>query len=666
MCGIAGFSGHFDPLLLQKMGARIKHRGPDDEGDIILRNRNNSVGLAHKRLSIIDLSKEGQQPMTVNCACCKNTNDLESHNKLWLIYNGELYNYRELRSELEAKGHHFHSVTDSEVLLHLYAQEGHAMLQRLNGIFAFALYDGRNNGHKQNIQQSDLLLARDSVGTKPLYYSQTKSGFLFASELKALLVCNELQRDLDFTAIHYYLAYLWCPGQQTALRAVKKMQPGEAMIVRNGQIIKSWHFYNLPYGRTMLNLSENEICAELNTRLTKAVERQLISDVPVGAFLSGGLDSSAIVAMMRKLNPDKPIQCYTIDFSDRVSIEGNPNDLPYAKQVAKHLKVDLNIIKVEADMIQHLERMLYHLDEPQADPAPINALLIAEAARRDGIKVLLSGAGGDDIFSGYRRHFAIQRERFWSLLPLYLRRKISKFSCHLMEGNGLKYVMKFPFIRRLAKLSAYSHLPMERRVASYFLWGTEGLRRTLYSADMMAELQQVDTLEPLLNSLQKIPNENDPLNQMLYLEGKHFLADHNLNYTDKMSMAAGVEVRVPLLDPDLIDLATCIPSHLKQKGNIGKYIFKKTMEPYLPKKIIYRPKAGFGAPLRQWLHRELQPMVNDILSESAIKKRNIFDPKAVSRLIKLDKEGRIDGAYTIFSVLCIELWSRAFVDSTFK
>ncbi len=662
MCGIAGFSGYFNADLLGKMGVLIAHRGPDDAGDILLKRQNSSVGLVHKRLSIIDLSVEGRQPMTVNCAACCSTRNLDSKDKLWLTYNGEIYNYRELRVDLEAKGHRFNSQTDSEILLHLYAQEGAAMLKRLNGIFAFALYDGREKGQEADIQSGDLLLARDGVGTKPLYYTQLQAGFLFASELKALLAYAHLPRDIDFAAIHYYLTYLWCPGEQTALQSVKKLQPGEAMTVRNGKVVRRWYFYDLPYGQTPFKQSEKVLCAELDKRLTEAMERQLISDVPVGAFLSGGLDSSAIVAMMRKLMPGEPIQCYSIGFANGMFVDGNPNDLPYAKQVAKHLQVDLKIIEIQADLFQQVERMLYHLDEPQADPAAINTLLIAEAARQDGIKVLLSGAGGDDIFSGYRRHRAIQAERFWAWLPTSIRYKISSLSCYLLDGYGPRYAMKSSFMRRFAKLFAHAHYSIDRRISSHFMWSTEGVRRSLYSADLASHLAQTDTLMPLLDSLRRIPDEQDPLNRLLYLEGKHFLPDHNLNYTDKMSMAVGVEVRVPLLDPDLINFATRIPSRLKQKGKTGKFIFKKAMEPYLPKNIIYRPKAGFGVPLRQWVHRELQPMIHDALSESAIKARNMFDPKAMTRLIKLDKEGRIDGAYTIFSALCIELWCRSFVD----
>jgi asparagine synthase (glutamine-hydrolysing) len=344
MCGIAGFSGHFDPQLLPKMGSLISHRGPDDAGDIYIRHANQIVGLAHQRLAIIDLTKEGKQPMTVDCQCCQSTKTTNNEHKIWLTYNGEIYNYRELRAELESKGHQFFSHTDSEVLIHLYAEEGVEMLSRLNGIFAFALFDGRLQGHKGNIQSGDLILARDGVGTKPLYYSQTQSGFLFASEIKALLASQELQREIDTTAMHYYLAYLWCPGEQTALRAVKKLQPGETIVVRDHQIKKRWFYYDIPYGRETHQLSEEDICIELDKQLTAAVERQLVADVPVGAFLSGGLDSSAVVAMMRKINPEKKITCYSIGFSKGISIDGNPEDLPYAKQVAKHLNVDLHVL----------------------------------------------------------------------------------------------------------------------------------------------------------------------------------------------------------------------------------------------------------------------------------------------------------------------------------
>jgi asparagine synthase (glutamine-hydrolysing) len=658
MCGIAGFSGDFSPDILTKMGLRIAHRGPDDAGELLLQHDNNQVGLVHRRLSIIDLSPIGKQPFSVHCSCCQSSPDAS----LWLTYNGELYNYQNLRAELVAKGHQFKSQTDSEVLLHLYAEEGVAMLERLNGIFAFAIYDGRKTGLKNAMQTGDLFLARDGVGVKPLYYSETSAGFLFASELKALLAAKEVSNTIDFTAMHYYLAYLWCPGEQTALQSVKKFNAGEAMIVRNGHIKKRWFFYDLPYAGMTSQASLTDISTALDTHLTNAVQRQLVADVPVGAFLSGGLDSSAIVAMMRKIMPAGDINCYCIGFKENMSSEGFPDDVPYARKVAKHLKVNLQVMEVEADIIQHLQKMLYHLDEPQADPAPIHVYLIAEAARRDGIKVLLSGAGGDDIFSGYNRHRALQLEPLWENLPLLMRKGISQYSRHIMNGKQKTAIMQKPLLRRMAKLFAHTDMPQDNRIASHFLWSTDQLRQGLYSAEMTDHLRGIDTLSPLVSSLERIPAENNALNRMLYLEGKHFLASHNLNYTDKMSMASGLEVRVPLLDPDLIQFATQIPAAMKQKGKIGKAIFKKTMEKYLPHDVIYRKKAGFGAPLRRWLHHELKDFVQDTLSETALKRRGIFDSQAVAKLIKLDKERRVDGAYTIFSILCIEMWSSMFVD----
>lgn len=664
MCGTAGFSGPFDYQLLKAMSESISHRGPDDAGTLLIeKDGANSVGLAHRRLSIIDLSAEGRQPMSVNCERCGVRKTFPPDKRLWLTYNGEIYNYRELRRELESKGHRFHSQTDSEVLIHLFAEEGPAMLRRLNGIFAFAIYDGRVCSSTGETAPGDLFLARDGLGVKPLYYAETDKGFLFASELKALLTYPGLARDLDLAALHYYLAYLWAPAPYTLLKAIKKLEPGEAMIVRDGRLIKRWHFYDLPYGQPWMDYPEAEVAVRLRESLETAVDRQMVADVPVGAFLSGGLDSSAVVSMMRKLRPDERIQCYCIGFADDADMEGSPADLPYARRVAKHLGVDLHVIEVQPDMINNLERMLYYLDEPQADPAPINALLISERARSDGIKVLMSGAGGDDIFSGYRRHLALRTERLWSWLPQTMRAMIASPAHKASNGNGSAKLMNNPTARRLSKLLTNIDLTSEERLISYFYWSEEKMRRSLYSTDMAIELKETDTAEPLLKSLRRIPGEKDPLNRMLYLEAKHFLADHNLNYTDKTSMAAGVEVRVPLLDLEIVNFASRIPPHMKQKGQTGKAIFKKSMEPYLPHDVIYRPKSGFGAPLRRWLRHELRDMVEDLLSRDSLNRRGLFDPSAVRHVIELNQAGRIDGAYTIFSLVCVELWCRMFVDS---
>ena len=631
MCGIAGFSGRFDPPLLSRMNRLLAHRGPDDEGEWV--DLAAGVGLANRRLSVIDLSPDGHQPMT------------NEDGTLQLVYNGEIYNYQELRKGLLAKGHRFRSQSDTEVLVHLYEDEGTDMLSRLNGIFAMALWDAK---------QQRLFLARDGVGVKPLYYAETKSGLLFASELKALLLCSEVSREIDPVAVHHYLAYLWAPAPRTMLKGVHKLPPGHAMLVQQGRVTREWAHYDLPYDGHRLPGDEKEIVAELEVQLEQVVRRQMVSDVPVGAMFSGGLDSSAVVAMMRRVRPDFRPRCYTIGFDDTVDMEGSPQDLPYAQRMAQHLDVDLHPIVVTPDMIGHLERMLYHLDEPQADPAPINSLLISEQARRDGIKVLLSGTGGDDILSGYRRHWALKMERVWGWLPGVLRTGLAGWA---NNGSG-----DWVWHRRLRRALAYADLPPEDRMISYFYWTGEQVRRSLYSPDLSQALNGVDTAEPLRTTLQRIPQEGDRLNRMLYLEGKHFLPDHNLNYLDKTGMAAGVEIRVPFLDPELVNFAVHIPPALKRRGATGKYVLRKAMEPYLPHKLIHRPKTGFGAPLRRWLHHELREMVEDVLSERALERRGLFNPQAVHTLLGLDRQGKVDAAYTIFALLCIELWCRIFVD----
>jgi asparagine synthase (glutamine-hydrolysing) len=447
------------------------------------------------------------------------------------------------------------------------------------------------------------------------------------------------------------------------LKNVRKLPPGSAMIVRSGGIVREWTHYDQPYGRAPLAGTERDLAHELRERVQEAVDRQMISDVPVGAFLSGGLDSSAVVAMMKKARPDYRPRCYTIGFRGEAAEEGAPADLPYARRVAEHLDVDLCEIIVESSAIENLERMLWHLDEPQADPAPINAMLIAERARAENIPVLLSGAGGDDIFSGYRRHQALMLERTWGWLPQAMRAGIAGPARWLAWNGSLPSVMKWHPARRAAKAFVYADMARDERLVSYFWWSGEAMRRALYTRDLGGRLEDVDTAAPLLDSLARIPKERDPLNRMLYLETRHFLADHNLNYTDKMGMASGIEVRVPLLDPDLVDFATRVPSAFKQRGRVGKSIFKRAMEADLPHDVIYRPKTGFGAPLRRWLQAELRDRVEDTLSSTALRNRGLFDPVAVRRLIQQDREGRVDGGYTIFSLMCIELWCRMFVDA---
>ncbi|HEX6851066.1 MAG TPA: asparagine synthase (glutamine-hydrolyzing) [Candidatus Polarisedimenticolaceae bacterium] len=632
MCGIAGFSGRFEPALLGRMSARIAHRGPDDDGT--WHDAPRGVGLAHRRLAIIDLSPLGHQPMW------------DATRSAAIVFNGEIYNYRELRAGLERDGFRFVGHSDTEVLLNLYLRDGRRMLESLNGIFAFALWDER---------QGELLLARDGAGVKPLYWSQVGEGLLFASELKALLDCPQLPRDLDPIAVQHHLAFGWCPAPRTMLSAVRKLEAGRALRVRAGRVVEAFTFWTPPVNVPVTTLSEDALAAEVRSVLDEAVRRQMVADVPVGAFLSGGLDSSAVVESARKHARGR-MDCFTIGFrDDAFRRDGFADDLVYARRVAKELDVALHEVIVGPEIVDDLSLMIWHLDEPTADPAPLHVLSICRLARERGIKVLLSGTGGDDIFSGYRRHLALARERLWSWAPRAVRRRIAASAASTRTSG--------PFGRRLRKALRYADLEGDERIASYFLGTEPDVLASLYGERLRADLSGRGVLEPLLATLAELPPSTPPLQRMLHLEGRHFLGDHNLVYADKLSMAVGVEVRVPLLDPDLMHLAASVPPALKQRGTEGKWIFKKAMEPRLPADVVYRPKTGFGAPVRAWVKSELRPLVEDLLSPRSIRDRGLFDASAVAELVAADRRGAIDGAYTVFTLMCVELWCRSFVDA---
>lgn len=620
--------------MVQRMMNLIAHRGPDDSG--FFEDPANQVALGHIRLSIIDLRPEGKQPLT------------NENKTVFLVCNGEIYNYKQLRKELLNKGHIFTSHTDSEILVHLYEQEGTKMLSRLNGIFSFVIYD---------LKKKELFCARDQLGVKPFYYSIVNNLFAFASELKALLAIPQISKDIDPIAIHNTLTFLWSPGPTTMLKSIRKLEPGFALIVKDAKIKRHWRYYDIPYSADELIYSEAEAIELVQSHLLKAVKKQLMADVPVNAFLSGGLDSSAIVAMMRKIHPNTPPKCYTISFAGGKKFEGGVNDLPYARKVAKHLDLDLEEIVIEPDIVNNIEKMIYFLDEPQSDLAPINIMLICQKAHEQGIKVLLSGAGGDDIFSGYRRHAAIYLERYWAWLPHAVRYLVQSSTDLLSAGWG-------PF-RKIRKLFENASLDREERLITYFFWLSQRKVKALLRDEILQALGEYDSFVPMNNHLVNIPTVKDPLNRMLYLECKTFLPDHNLNYTDKMGMASGVEIRVPLLDIDLVRLCTKISPHLKQNGITGKYIFKKAMEPFLPHEVIYRPKAAIPSPLRIWLQNDLREMVRDILSPARLKRRGWFDHKVVLKLIEDNESSKIDASYSIWAMVSMEIWASLFLDRSY-
>ena len=634
MCGFGGYILSREEIspknILEKILNQITHRGPDDQG--VYENKDYKIGLAHTRLSIQDLSSNGHQPMS------------SDDGKVVLVYNGELYNFKELRSELEKKGKKFKSYSDTEVLLKLYLLEGQKMLSKLNGIFTFAIWDQRDK---------TLLLARDNFGVKPLYYLSLNDNFFFASEIKALIPFLEKYKILNFDALNRYLTYLWCPGKETPLKYVFKLLPGEALIITEGKIKKSWKWYYPPVFNKEPKKFMSKEKAILSTRrhLRNAVNRQMIADVPVGAFLSGGLDSSAVVAFAREQN--KNIHCFTIESQGGYE-KGDTDDLPYAKKVAKHLNVPLDIVKISSDkMVSDIEKMIKILDEPIVDPAALNVFYISELARKNGIKVLLSGAGGDDIFTGYRRHNALMHEYLWRWLP----HKLQVF----LSNTSSKFNQKNNFIRRLTKMFKVANLDGDESIVSYFSWNERNDIKKLFTSEFKSKLKNSIASSTMIEYLNQIPKDTSKLDRMLSLEQQFFLADHNLLYTDRMSMASGVEVRVPFLDKDLVEFVFNVPDQYKQRGIEGKWILKKALESYLPNDIIYRPKTGFGVPLRKWMRNELREYVGENLSFESIKNRGLFNPKAVRMLIEDNDKGKIDASYTLFSLLCIEIWCRNYI-----
>lgn len=637
MCGISGSIGL--PVSSQER-ARVlmRRRGPDGAG--IWVDEPAQVVLAHVRLAIIDTSSAGHQPM-------------HSHDgRVVMVYNGEVYNYRELRAELEAAGEVFTGHSDSEVVLALFAREGAACFSRLNGIFAAAFWE-RDTG--------TLTLVRDPLGVKPLYIASTAGGFAFASEMKALLRAGVVEPRLDPRAVLAHLGYLWSPGAATVVQGVRKVLPGHVLRVRGGQVVSDTSYSDIVFSKSLASSGE-QMATRVAAAVKEAVSRQMVSDVPLGAFLSGGLDSSAVAAFaqqhLREGGSATRLQCFSIEVGGgAATAEGFADDLPYARRVAEQLGVDLHVVQVGEEMMDRLPEMVYLLDEPTPDPAALNALFISELARSQGIKVLLSGAGGDDIFTGYRRHYALMQERWWASWPLPMRQGLSAMAGLFPVGN--------PFGRRIAKAFQYAGQDSRHRLASYFLWLDPAQALRLLAPEFRSGLDEESLYAPLMHTLTQLPADVEPLNRMLYLECKHFLADHNLNYTDKMGMAAGVEVRVPLLDLDLVRLAGSLPVDMKQRGRVGKWIFKKAMEPYLPHDVIYRPKTGFGVPLRRWLQGVLRPLVDDVLSDKSVRSRGVFDPAAVSQLVRADRAGQVDASYTIFGMACLELWCRQYIDGAY-
>jgi asparagine synthase (glutamine-hydrolysing) len=632
MCGIIGVVGKFETENFLEALGKISHRGPDDSGIY----HHSNLYLGHQRLSIQDLSENGHQPM-------------HSADGNWtIIFNGEIYNHLDIRKELESK-YVFKSSGDTETLLYAFIEYGEDVLKRLNGIFSFAIF---------NHTLEELHIVRDQFGIKPLYYYFKDEILIFGSEIKSFTEIRDFDSTIDLRCILNYITFLWSTGDKTPFLNVKKLLPGHYIKLNTGRVnnLSIHKYYEIPFNGKYLESSENDIIDGLERHLIKAVERQLLSDVPVAFFLSGGLDSSAIVAIAKKLRPFERLRCYTIKNTDgNLNDEGFADDLSYARKLSKILDLDLVEVEIDVNIISDFDKMIYHLDEPQADAAPLNVLRICERAKKDGYKVLLGGTAGDDLFTGYRRHQALNLEQKIKKIPLPIRKAIKFLATFLGNKNST--------IRRVKKIAQNIEKPSVDRLYGYFEWLNIRKAKSLLNKQNRSDLEDYSPLSYFKDLLLNIPDEHSEINKYLYWEIKTFLVDHNLNYTDKMSMASGIEVRVPFLDLELVEYSAKIPPEMKLKGNVVKYILKKTMESYLPHEIIYRPKTGFGAPVRQWVTHDLNEKIQDYLGESSILKRGIFDPLEISNLISENKSGKIDASYSILALMAIESWFRQFVDN---
>jgi asparagine synthase (glutamine-hydrolysing) len=645
MCGIAGLANCGDKEILGRMTRVQAHRGPDDSGLWERRFPDGSyVGLGSRRLAVLDLSADGHMPMC------------NEDGTVWITYNGEIYNFAELRRELQSKGHHFASNTDTEVVIHLYEQEGVDCVHRLKGMFAFAICDLRAG-------RPELFLARDHFGVKPFYYAYHGKKLAFASEVKALLHVPEITAELDLESLHQYLTFLWVPDPKTMFRGIYKLPAGHCATFRDGELkIRQYWDLSFPRVDAAYSRSEADLADELRERFRHSVESQMVSDVPLGAFLSAGLDSSSIVAMMCR-TATQTVRTYTITFPQKYRVgETTLDDPGVPARLARQLGCENQQIVVEPDVADLLPRLTWHMDEPTADPAIITAYLVCREAREQAT-VLLSGVGGDELFAGYRKHVAHRWASAYQRVPGFLRSGIASGLGALpsLRGTAMK-----GRVRLAKKMARSASLSAEDRFIRNCCYLDAEQKRSLYTAAVQSQLGACD---PAVSHHARFATVHDAnfLNQMLYLDTRIFMVSLNLNYNDKMSMASSVEVRVPFLDRELAEFAAWnIPPHLKLKGFFRpttKHILRQAMRDVLPAEVLHQPKAGFAAPVDYWLAHDLREMVDDLLSDTNIRKRGLFRPEAVRRFVEEHRSGAEDWSMQIWQFLTLEHWMRIFLDA---
>jgi asparagine synthase (glutamine-hydrolysing) len=641
MCGIAGIFNLGDRASIERMTAIQSHRGPDDSGIWEHTCTDGAyVALGSRRLAILDLSAAGHMPM------------MSADGRYVIVYNGEIYNSPALRQHLEnEKNYEFRSLSDTEVILYLFQEYGPESVRRLNGMFSFAIFDRA---------REELFLARDHFGIKPFYYYHRADCLAFASEVKALLVLPEAPRRLNTTALHQYLTFTWVPDPMTLFDGILKLPAGHYATYHKGEL-KVTRYWNLTFPRAgcEFNASEAELSQELRSRFIRTVKSQMLSDVPLGSFLSAGLDSSSIVAAMTESSPEA-VRTYTVAFPQKYRKgEVTLDDTDVARRTAEHFGCIHNEIVVEPDVVSLLPQLIWHMDEPVADPAIITAYLVNREARKT-VTVLLSGIGGDELFAGYRKHQAHRLAQRYQRIPSIIRQKLLEplmMALPAMRGTRLS-----GYVRLGKKMARSGSLSPRDRFLTDSTYFTEAQKTALCLPTIHERFLETDPWSRHLSYFEET-EQADFLNQMLYLDIKAFMVSLNLTYNDKMSMASSVEVRVPFLDWELAEwTAANIPPHLKLNNGTTKHIFREAMRPLLPQEVLTQKKAGFGAPADYWLAHDLHEMVDDLLGETTIRDRGLFNPGTVRSLVDEHRNGRHDWSIHIWQLLTLELWMRTFLD----
>ncbi len=620
MCGIVGLVGHPgaaapSAATLRAMCDSILHRGPDDQGSHIA----GPVALGMRRLSIIDVAG-GHQPV------------FNEDGSVYTVFNGEIYNYRDLRAELEARGHRFATSSDTEVIVHLWEEHGTDFARRLNGMFAIALHDTR---------QGKVVLARDRLGIKPLYYAIDRDGLVFGSEVKALLASGRVDREIDLDALGQFMAWEYVPAPQTLLRAVRKLEPAHLIEIDLADWrIAQRRFWDIPVSNGHAALSPAEWEAAVDTGLREAVRRQMVSDVPLGAFLSGGVDSSLVVAAMGEA------RTFSIGFDDP-----SYNELGWSARVAEHLKVDHRTEIIRPDAVALFDQLMHFMDDPIGDFSIFPTFLVSRLARRD-VTVSLSGDGGDELFGGYETYLAQDMARLWRRVPAFLGHGVVRpLAARLKprpQKKGLVNKVK-RFVEGATQDPRLGH-------ARWRLFVDEAMRRSLFTPEAGARM--TSPVEAHILRLFDRAGSRSELDRALYVDVGSYLSDNCLVKVDRMSMACSLEARVPFLDNEVIDLAFALPAELKVDRGRTKVLLKRIAARHVPRDCVYRPKEGFSIPIKDWLKGAFRPLMEELLAPSRLAAEGVFEPATVDRLKTEHLEGRANHSHVLWSLLVFQDWRR--------